>query len=78
MRRNLLNVQKPISAFFMDDAYTHSNKEPFFCKGSDLLFDIVSIMGEKKIWDYPVLDSDHKLIGLLHLHPAIKTILSKV
>jgi arabinose-5-phosphate isomerase len=32
-------------------------------------------MGDKHIWDLPVVGQDNKLIGLLHLHPAIKKLL---
>jgi arabinose-5-phosphate isomerase len=33
-------------------------------------------MGEKKIWDLPVLDSNNRLVGLLHLHPAIEKLIN--
>ena len=29
-------------------------------------------MEQKKIWDLPVVDKNHKLVGLFHLHPAIE------
>ena len=32
-------------------------------------------MGDKKIWDLPVVDKKMTLVGLLHLHPAIKKII---
>jgi len=32
-------------------------------------------MGDKKIWDLPVVNKDDKLVGLLHLHPAVKKLL---
>jgi CBS domain-containing protein len=26
------------------------------------------VMNEKQIWDLPIVDSNHKLIGLVHRH----------
>jgi len=75
IRRKLLKVQKPFSAFFVDDASIHSINKPVCCKANDSLYRAISIMGEKKIWDLPVIDNDQKLLGLLHLHPAVKALL---
>ena len=77
IRRKLLKVQKPFSAFFVDDALLHSISKPICCKANDLLFKAVTIMGEKKVWDLPVIDNDRKLLGLLHLHPALKSLLER-
>ena len=77
IRRKLLKVQKPFSAFFVDDASIHSIGNPVCCKANDSLNTVVSIMGEKKVWDLPVIDKDQKLLGLLHLHPAVKALLEK-
>ena len=78
IRRKLLKVQKPFSAFFVDDASIHSIGKPVCCKANDSLNTVVSIMGEKKVWDLPVIDKDQKLLGLLHLHPAVKVLLEKL
>ena len=78
IRRKLLKVQKPFSAFFVDDASIHSIRKPVCCKANDSLYTAVTIMGEKKVWDLPVIDKDQKLLGLLHLHPAVKTLLEKL
>ena len=78
IRRKLLKVQKPFSAFFVDDASIHSIDKPVCCKANDSLYTVVSIMGEKKIWDLPVIDNDKNLLGLLHLHPAVKALLEKL
>ena len=78
IRRKLLKVQKPFSAFFVDDASLHSINQPICCKANDLLFKAVTIMGEKKIWDLPVIDKDKILLGLLHLHPAVEALLEKL
>ena len=78
IRRKLLKVQKPFSAFFVDDTAIHSIIKPVCCKANDLLYKAVIIMGEKKVWDLPVIDKDNKLLGLLHLHPAVEALLEKL
>ena len=78
IRRKLLKVQKPFSAFFVDDASIHSIRKPVCCKANDSLYTVVLIMGEKRIWDMPVIDKDQKLLGLMHLHPAVKALLEKL
>lgn len=78
IRRKLLKVQKPFSAFFVDDASIHSINKPICCEANDSLYKAVIIMGEKRVWDLPVIDKDHKLLGLLHLHPAVKALLERL
>lgn len=75
IRRKLLNVQKPFSAFFIDDSLVHANKNPIIISPEDDLKKVVHLMGEKEIWDLPVVSQVNKLVGLLHLHPALKKIL---
>jgi len=75
IRRKLLKVQKPFSAFFVDDAIHHAIRTPFTIKSNDTLAKAVQIMGEKRIWDLPVIDGSEKLVGLLHLHPAVQALL---
>ena len=75
LRRKLLKVQKPFSAFFVDDALIHSKREPITCFSTDNLKEVVQLMGKKQIWDIPVVSQNNKLVGLLHLHPAVKKIL---
>ena len=72
LRRKLLKVQKPFSSFFIDDALVHAKKKPVICSPEDDLKKIVNLMGDKQIWDLPVLDTNKKLVGLLHLHAAVK------
>ena len=40
------------------------------------LVDAVDLMEEKQVWDLPIVDNN-KLVGLLHLHSAIKTLVKK-
>lgn len=75
IRRKLLKVQKPFSAFFVDDALDHAIRSPMTARPSDTLQNAVIVMGDKQIWDLPVVDSRGALVGLLHLHPAIKALL---
>ena len=75
IRRNLLKIQKPFSAFFSDYALDHVIPNPTTIKSNDSLIKAVQTMEIEKIWDLPVIDDNQKLVGLLHLHPAIKALL---
>ena len=72
IRRKLLNVQKPFSAFFTDYVIDHSIKKPTVCYENDSLKSAIDLMEKKQIWDLPVIDNKGNLVGLLHLHAAIK------
>ena len=75
IRRKLLKVQKPFSAFFVDDALVHSIRTPTTIQPSNTLIEGIELMERKQIWDLPVVDASGKLVGLLHLHPAIRAVL---
>ena len=77
IRRKILNVQKPFSAFLNDDLEIHINKKPAKIKSNQTLSTALSLMKKKKIWDLPAVDKDNKLIGMLHLHPVVKLLLKK-
>ncbi len=74
-RRMLLRDQKPFPALFADDAIQHAVRDPATVTPDSTLTDAIQLMEEKGIWDLPVVDGDRKLIGLLHLHPAVKALL---
>ena len=76
IRRKLLKVQKPFSAFFSDDATQHAVSSPVTITPNTTLKEAVHIMGEKRIWDIPVIDRHDVLVGLLHLHPAVQKLLN--
>jgi CBS domain-containing protein len=76
LRRKLLKVQKPFSAFFVDDALDHAIRSPITTGPDDTLVDAIALMEEKQIWDLPVTDVQGKLVGLLHLHPAVQALLA--
>lgn len=75
VRRMLLQVQKPFSAFFVDDAIIHSIRSPLTITPGDTLVHAVQLMDERRVWDLPVVDAQERLVGLLHLHPAVKVLL---
>jgi CBS domain-containing protein len=74
VRRKLLVVQKPFSAFFVDDAIKHAVKNPITICSDITLSEAVGVMEENKIYDLPVVDNG-KLVGLLHLHPAVQALI---
>lgn len=75
IRRKLLKVQKPFSAFFVDDALDHAILAPMTIKPGDTLVQAVEVMEQKQIWDLPVVNDKGLLVGLLHLHPAVQALL---
>jgi len=75
VRRMLLRDQKPFSALFADDVIKHAVRNPTTTKRGTLLSDAVMVMEERAIWDLPVVDQENRLVGLLHLHPAVKALL---
>ena len=75
LRRKLLKTQKPIASFFVDDVLDHGTQNPLMIKDSDSLSDAVELMELHQVWDLPVVDSSSNLVGLLHLHPAVKALL---
>lgn len=74
VRRLLLRDQKPFSALFTDDVLNHAVRKPTTVAPGDSLLSAVQVMEAKQIWDLPVVDGG-KLVGLLHLHQAVKTLL---
>ncbi|MEQ8195091.1 MAG: CBS domain-containing protein [Rhodospirillales bacterium] len=78
IRRMLLRDQKPFPALFADDAIQHANKNPKTVFPDTSLVNAVQMMEDIEIWDLPVVDENRRLLGLLHLHPAIKALLKLV
>ena len=75
LRRKLLIVQKPFSSFFIDDVRLHAKENPITCSPETDLKEAINLMEQKQVWDLPVVESNNKLVGLLHLHSAIKLLL---
>ena len=78
IRRKILKVQKPFSALLVDDALDHAILAPTTIGPDETLVHAVEIMGLKQIWDLPVVSQSGTLVGLLHLHPAVKSLLGVV
>ena len=76
VRRKLLDVQKPFSALFSDDIIDHAIVDPTVAQQDWHLMQAVQIMEDKGVWDLPVVDTDGKLSGLLHLHPVVKILMA--
>lgn len=76
IRRQLLTMQKPFSAFFGDDVIEHAVRTPTTVQSDAPLLEAVELMEAKQVWDLPVLDKAGKLVGLLHLHPVVQTLLN--
>jgi CBS domain-containing protein len=76
IRRRLLKDQKPFSALFADDTIIHTTVNPTTTTPSTPLVEALEVMEGIMIWDLPVVDEKNQLIGLLHLHPAIKAVLA--
>ena len=74
IRRMLTRVQKPFAAILGDDVIVHAVKDPLTVGVNSTLNEALDIMQQKQIWDLPVVENG-KLMGLLHLHPAIKSVM---
>ena len=70
-----MKIQKPIASLFVDDVLDLGTHTPLTVSSEDTLETAIQVMKAHKIWDLPVTDSDHKLVGLLHLHPAVEALL---
>jgi len=75
IRRLILKVQKPISATFVDDAFSYATKKFAYVYEKTTLEEALLTMEKKRIWDLPVINFQRELKGLLHLHPALKLVL---
>jgi len=76
IRRILLKSQKPFPALFADDISRHIKHNPTTIRESASIAEAIEVIESKEIWDLPVVDNDEKLVGLIHLHPALKALLS--
>jgi arabinose-5-phosphate isomerase len=68
LRRLLLTKQSPLPALLVSDALTFGNTNPLVAFEEDEIIKLGDVMNEKQIWDLPIVDSNHKLIGLVHRH----------
>lgn len=77
LRRMLLNVQKPFSSLFIDDTIEHTNEHPITVMADQTVESAFEIMTGRQIWDLPVVDSNGVLVGLLHLHPIVNSLIKQ-
>lgn len=75
IRRTLLKVQKPLASILVGDLKQYCILDPIAILEDNTLLDGINLMGQKQIWDLPVIDKNNSLVGLLHLHSAISAIL---
>ena len=75
IRRTLLKVQKPLASILVADLKQYCILNPIAILADNTLLEGIDLMGQKQIWDLPVIDKNNCLIGLLHLHSAISAIL---
>ena len=75
IRRHLLSIQRPFAALFSDDIIEHAQLKPTTVLGDRSLREALDIMGRLQIWDLPVVDGTGRLIGLLHLHPLVESVM---
>jgi arabinose-5-phosphate isomerase len=77
VRRLLLKQQKPFAQLFADDIVRHATRKPTTIDPAAKLAEAIELMEAKEIWDLPVVEADGTLVGLLHLHPAIKAVMGR-
>ena len=75
IRRKILNLQKPLAAFLVDEAISHANLNPKLLNINDDILNATKIMEQSKIWDIPIVNNQDIFLGLLHLHPIVKKII---
>ena len=75
LRRIITKIQKPFSALVNDDVSDYTIKKPITISPDQNINDGIKIMEKNLIWDIPVVDENGFLLGLLHLHGALKKIL---
>ena len=77
LRRVLLRSQKPLSALFADDIVRHARSEFTTIKADVGIAEAVHLLEQREIWDLPVVDDDNRLVGLIHLHPALRALMAE-
>jgi DeoR family transcriptional regulator, catabolite repression regulator len=68
LRRLLLTRQNPLPALLVTPAIEFGHSTPTSVHGNQTLIEAASLMHDKQIWDLPVIDTEKKLVGLIHRH----------
>jgi len=71
LRRLLLKHQRPFSSILVDDIKKYMATQPTTVTATSSLSTAVEKMYRTKIWDLPVVDEKHSLVGVLHMHAAL-------
>ena len=77
LRRLLLRSQKPLSALFADDIVRHARTAFTTIAPDAAIKDALELLEAREIWDLPVVGPDGRLIGLIHLHPALRALMAE-
>jgi arabinose-5-phosphate isomerase len=70
LRRLLLTKQSPLPALLISDGLSFGNPNPTTAHEDEEVTKLQAVMNQKQIWDLPIVDSENKLLGLLHRHDA--------
>ena len=70
LRRLLLTKQSPLPALLVANALNFGTSKPSVAQEDDDINKLRELMNAQQIWDLPIIDSNNKLIGLLHRHDA--------
>ena len=76
IRRMLLRDHRPFAALFSEDIANFMTSHPKTVHPSMLLRDAVVYMEQNDVLDLPIVDTNGRLVGLLHLHTALKNLLN--
>ena len=68
LRRLLLDHQSPLPELLITPAINFGTRTPSVIVSSASTTEAAKVMADKEIWDLPVVDSQGKLIGLVHRH----------
>ncbi len=68
LRRLLLDHQSPLPELLITPAINFGTRTPTVIASSASTAEAAKVMADKEIWDLPVVDSQGKLIGLVHRH----------
>ena len=77
IRRMLLRDHKPIAALYTEDVSHYMTEGPKTVSPETDLVEAISFMEQVDVYDLPVVDSSGKLVGLLHMHTAVKHLLKQ-
>ena len=58
----------------MDDSIKHAVKKPKSLSPNKNIKETLKMMSKNEIWDVPIVQNK-KLVGLVHLHPAMKRLI---